>query len=84
MPDLMVRNVPKNVCEFLKRSAKVHGRSVNAEVVAILSDEDSWAIRRLEIDSVMSELRPLRKRIRRKYPNAPNSVELLREIRNER
>lgn len=68
MADIMVRNVPMNVCDFLKRSAKVHGRSVNAEAVAVLSDEDSWAVRRLEINSVISELRPLRQLIQKNNP----------------
>lgn len=84
MPDLMVRNVPKDVYNFLKRSAKVHGRSLNAEVVAILSDEDGWARRRLQIDRVISEIRPVRSVIRREYPKAPDSVDLIRELRNER
>ncbi len=80
----MVRNVPKVIYDFLKRSAKAHGRSLNVEVVAILSDEDNWALRRLQINSVMSELRPVREAVRKKYPHAPDSVELIREMRNER
>lgn len=84
MPDLMVRNVPKDIYHCLKRSAKAHGRSLNAEVVAILSAEDGWARRRLNIDLVMSEVRPVREAIKRQRPNAPDSVELIRELRNER
>ncbi|HEV2416838.1 MAG TPA: Arc family DNA-binding protein [Terriglobia bacterium] len=84
MPNTMLRNIPDRIYKWLQGEARRNHRSLNSEILAILSDEDSWAIRRLEIDSVMSELRPLRKRIRRKYPNAPDSVELLREIRNER
>ena len=84
MPDLMVRNLPKDIYDFLKRSAKAHGRSLNAEVVAILADEDGWTRRRLEIDSVMSELRPAREAIKREHPDAPETVELIRELRNER
>ncbi len=83
MPDLLVRNLPKDVYDFLKRSAKAHGRSLNAEVVAILSDEDGWTRRRLEIDKVIAELRPVRDAIRKEYPKAPDSVDLIRELRNE-
>ncbi|MGH9325310.1 MAG: FitA-like ribbon-helix-helix domain-containing protein [Terriglobia bacterium] len=84
MPDLMVRNVPEAVYDLLKLSAKAHGRSLNAEVVAILADEDAWALRRLKIDSVLEELKSVQRAIHKRHPNALDSTELIRELRNGR
>jgi plasmid stability protein len=84
MPDLMIRNVPKHIYDLLKQSAKAHGRSLNAEVVAILSGEDGWTWRRLKIDSVLHDLRPVQAAICKRYPKAPDSTELIREIRGGR
>jgi plasmid stability protein len=84
MPNLVVRNVPKDIYHLLKRSAKAHRRSLNAEVVAILADEDAWIRRRLKIDAVLAELKPVQEVIRRRYPTAPDSTELIRELRNGR
>lgn len=84
MPDLLVRNVPQDIYEFLKRSAKAHGRSLNAEVVAILSDEDGWTTRRLQIAATLPELDKARAELARKYPHAPESIELIREDRDRR
>ena len=82
MPDLMVRNVPQDIYDFLKQSAKAHRRSLNAEVVAILSDEDSWMRRRLQIAATLPELEKARAELARKYPRAPESLELIREDRD--
>lgn len=84
MPNAILRNIPDRIYKRLQGEARRHHRSLNSEILAILSDEDAWVFRRLQIDSVMAQLRPLRKKIRRKYPNAPDSVKLIREIRNER
>lgn len=84
MPNLTVRNIPKKLYNFLRRSAKSHRRSLNAEILAMLSDEDAWTRRRLEIGKTLPELRRMREEIARKYPNAPDSVELIREDRDSR
>jgi plasmid stability protein len=84
MPNLTVRNIPKDLYKRMKESAKRRGRSLNAEILAILSDEDGWTRRRLAIAETIPELRRMREEIARKYPNAPDSVELIREDRDSR
>jgi len=51
---------------------------------SILADEDGWERRRLAIAETLPKLRRLREEIARKYPNAPDSVTLLREDRDSR
>ncbi len=84
MPNLTIRNIPKGVYKFLKESAKGHGRSLNAEILAILTDEDGWARRRVAMAQALPELRRMREEIARKYPHAPDSTELIREDRDSR
>lgn len=84
MPNLTVRKIPRDVYKRLKESARRNHRSLNAEILAVLADEDLWALRRLEISRALPELDRLREEISRKYPNAPESVELIREDRDSR
>jgi plasmid stability protein len=84
MPNLTVRKIPKDVHRRLKATAKRNHRSLNAEILAVLADEDAWALRRLQIAAVLPELAKARVEIAREYPNAPESVELIREDRDSR
>lgn len=84
MPNLTVRKIPKDVYRRLKATAKRNHRSLNAEILAVLADEDAWALRRLQIANVLPELAKLREEIAREFPNAPESVELIREDRDSR
>lgn len=49
MPNLTVRNVPKNVYKLLNDSARQHNRSLNGEIVSILTFEADFARRGLEL-----------------------------------
>jgi plasmid stability protein len=84
MPDLTVRKIPKDVYAVLRRDAKRHGRSLNAEVLAMLADKAEMARRRAEAAKAMQEIGKLREEIARKYPNQPDSVALIREDRESR
>ncbi len=84
MPNLTVRKIPKDIYRRLKESARRNRRSLNAEILAVLSDEDGWKLRRLQIAAVMPELDKARAELARKYPNAPDSVDLIREDRDSR
>ena len=84
MPNLTVRRIPKDIYKRLKESARRNQRSLNAEILAVLSDEDGWKLRRLQIATVMPELAKARAELAKKYPNAPDSVELIREDRDRR
>jgi len=50
MPNLTIRNVSKDVHKLLLESAKVHNRSLNKEIIAILTSEADLEERSLEFD----------------------------------
>ena len=58
MPNLTIRNVSKDVHSLLLDSAKVHHRSLNKEIIDILTSEADLAKRRLEFARTF----PLRRR----------------------
>lgn len=84
MPNVTVRKIPRNLHKRLRQPAKQRGRSLNAETLAILADEDGWTRRRLQIAAMMPELAKARAELAKKYPNAPDSVDLIREGRDSR
>ncbi len=84
MPNVTVRRIPKDIYKRLKESARRNQRSLNAEILAALSDDDRWKLRRLQIAAVMPELDKARAALAKKYPNAPDSVQLIREDRDSR
>ncbi|MGO8815308.1 MAG: FitA-like ribbon-helix-helix domain-containing protein [Terriglobia bacterium] len=84
MPNLTLRKIPKEIYQRLRQSAKSHQRSLNSEILAILSDEDGWSRRRLSIAAVLPELEAARKELAKKYPHLVDSAELIREDRDTR
>ena len=84
MPDFVVRNIPEKTYKRLQETASQHRRSVNAEFLELLNDEDAWAVRRLRIRSAIPRLRRLRKEIARKFPVKYKMLELIREGRTSR
>ena len=84
MPNLTVRKIPKDIYGRLKKRAKTYGRSLNTEILAILSDEDAWARRRWELAKVIPELDRAREELAKNYPHLPDSVSTIREDRDSR
>jgi plasmid stability protein len=84
MPNLTVRGIPKDVYSTLKRDAKQHGRSLNAEVLTVLNDKAAMARRRARAAEAMKRLDVLQTQIAREYPNQPDSAALIREDRDSR
>ncbi|HKS96569.1 MAG TPA: Arc family DNA-binding protein [Terriglobia bacterium] len=84
MPNLTVRNIPRDVYKRLKENARRNHHSLNAEIVGILGDEDGWIRRRLEIAAVLPELDRAREELTRKYGQLSDSVKLIREDRDSR
>ena len=84
MPNLTVRSIPQSTYKRLKAGARSNNRSLNAEILAVLADEDAWKLRRLRIAAVLPELYKARAELANKFPNAPNSVESIREDRDSR
>jgi plasmid stability protein len=82
MGSLSVRNIPKAVHEVLRKRAKEHHRSLNGELVEILTYHAELERRRQRLKRILPQLRRMRERIARKYPNAADSVQLIREDRD--
>ncbi len=84
MPNLTVRKIPKEIYRRLKESARENHRSLNAEILALLADEDAWRLRRLRIKAALPELDKARDEFARKYGTLTDSVNLIREDRDTR
>ena len=84
MANLSIRDIPKAVHEALRKSARKHHRSLNGEILEILEYHAERERGRQRLKRIMPELRRMREEIARKYPNAPDSVELIREDRDSR
>lgn len=84
MPNVTLRNIPERTYKRLRARAKDLGRSLNAEILDILAEKDSWETRRREIAKVLPEIRRVREEIAREHPNAPESVTLICEDRDSR
>ena len=84
MPNVMVRNIPKDAYAALKQDAKRNHRSLNAEILAMLRDRVEMARRRARAVEAMKRLDVLQAQMARDYPNQPSSVELIREDRDSR
>jgi len=82
MPSPTVRKIPRDVYRRLKETARRNNRSLNAEIVAILNDEDGWIRRRLEIAAALPELDRAREEFARRYGELSDSVHLIREDRD--
>jgi plasmid stability protein len=78
MPALHVRNVPEEVYEALRARAVREGRSMNAEVIAIL--RRSLTSRR-DPEDVIADLRRFRERVQLPA-DAPAPEDVIREDRD--
>ncbi len=54
--DITVKNVPDSVYRAIKREAKRHRRSINAEIVEALETEAAEAERRRQLPGLRKEL----------------------------
>jgi len=84
MPNLTVRNIPERTYRRLKAAARGRGRSLNAQILALFADQEDMAQRRASAARAMKKLDRLQKRIALKYPNQPDSADLIREDRDSR
>ena len=84
MPNLMVRNIPVRIYRSLQQSAKQNGRSLNAEILALLADEDAWKRKRWQLADAIPRLASARKALAKRYPNLRESVASIREDRDSR
>ena len=82
MATLSVRGIQKAVHEALRKRARQHHRSLNGELLEILTYHAELERRRQRLKRILPQLRRMRERIARKYPNAPDSVQVIREDRH--
>jgi plasmid stability protein len=80
MATLHLRNVPEAVYAGLRRRAKQHGRSMNAEAVALLAEAIELEHRE---GSITDELRRIAFEINLP-PDAPKPEEIIRQDRDSR
>lgn len=84
MPDFLVRNISEEVYKRIQENAAAHGRSLNAEFLEILNDQDFWALRRLQIHSAIPKLRRFRNKVAKRFPVKYQMRDLIREDRDSR
>ena len=79
MPTLYVREIPEQVYQTAQRIAQEQGRSLSAYVITVLEQaiEDEQVRRRSA-----KALANIRRRRRPLPPGAPDSVEMIRRMRN--
>ena len=80
VPALHIRDVPTDVVEALRESARSRGRSLNAELVALLTD---GAQRHRERGTLTRRLAEIAARVNLP-PDAPKPEDLIREDRDSR
>ena len=84
MPNLTVRNILEKDYAELQQDARQNRRSVNAEILKLLADKAEMNRRRRHAAKVMKRIDNIREEIARKYPNQPDSADLIREDRDSR
>jgi plasmid stability protein len=80
MPAVHIRDVPTEVLEALRERARFSGRSLNAELVAVLAD---GARRYQERGTLTRRLAEIADRVNLP-PDAPRPEDLIREDRDSR
>jgi hypothetical protein len=84
MPNVMVRNIPEKDYAELQQDAKQNRRSINAQILSLLADKAAINRRRRHAAKVMKRIGKIREEIARRFPNQPDSVDLIREDRDSR
>jgi plasmid stability protein len=85
MPNIHIRDLPPDAVEALRDAAKRHGRSLNAEIVALLVERAEQEARATDFDRRLEEVR---RHWRERNPNGfPPGLEpetIIREARDAR
>ena len=84
MANLTVRNIPEKDYAELQQDAKQNRHSINAEILSLLADKAEMNRRRRQAARATKRVDKLWKRLGHKYPNQPDSVDLIREDRDGR
>jgi plasmid stability protein len=82
MANLTVRNVPEKDYAEIQLDARRNRRSINAEILNLFADRAEMNRRRRHAAKAMKRIGKIREEIARKYPHQPDSVDLIREDRD--
>jgi plasmid stability protein len=82
MANLTVRNVPEKDYAEIQLDARRNRRSINAEILSLFADKADMNRRRRHAVKAMKRIDKIREGIAKKYPNQPDSVDLIREDRD--
>jgi hypothetical protein len=80
----MVRNIPEKDYAELRQDAKQNRRSINAEILGLLADKAAMNRRRRHAAKVMKRIVKIREGLATRFPNQPDSADLIREDRDSR
>jgi hypothetical protein len=84
MADFTVRNIPAKDYAEVRLDARQKRHSINAEILSLLAEKAEMNRRRRHALRAMKRIAKIREEIARKYPNQPDSVDLIREDRDSR
>ncbi|HEX5482868.1 MAG TPA: hypothetical protein VFZ08_09620 [Terriglobia bacterium] len=84
MANTTVRNIPEDQYALLRQEARQRRSSLNSEILDAIRHKAEDLKRRKRAAKAMGRIDRLRAEIARKYPNQPDSVDLIREDRDSR
>ena len=61
MPTITVKNIPEDLYERLKESARAHRRSINSEVIVCI--EKAIGTNKIDVEAEIADARELREKI---------------------
>ncbi|MGD0222674.1 MAG: hypothetical protein ABSF71_10070 [Terriglobia bacterium] len=82
MANFTIRNIPDKHYAELRRDARQNRRSINAEILSLVADRAEMNRRRRHAVEAMKRIDKIREEMFKKYPNQPDSVDLIREDRD--
>lgn len=73
MPTLTIKNVPPDLHERLKESARRHRRSMNSEAITLL-ERALMPTRRRDAETLIAEAKALNRKVGKTFPDIVNEA----------
>lgn len=83
MPSLQIRNVPEDLLNEIREEARKEHRSVTAQALVMISDAMENRKRKQRVEELLAKADEIRRTTKR-TKNIPDSVEIIRQAREER
>ena len=84
MPSLTIRDIPEDVMEWLRRTAKEEKRSVNSQALQWFEEAAGNRARREGMSKIVQEIEASSKESYRRHGLGSDSTKLIRQMRDER